>query len=150
MLYIFISLNLTVLYRHHLVTRPSPFSPPSSPTSAPDMLVPGPPIAPRLRTPVHLRLTTHRLSSQPESDRLHIAIPRRPNAETDHEGGGAELQEPPEKVGGEGAGVEGCGEEVEEVDGESEVGDEFGAGEEDEDWYYSRGGRVSTSFMPEQ
>ena len=81
---------------------------------------------------LHLLLTSRGLrTSETERDRLHFSVSTRPHTKTDHEECTGTLEEPPEKVCGKGAGVEGCSEGVEEVDREGEVRDEFGAREEE-------------------
>ena len=68
-----------------------------------------------------------------EEDGLELAVPAPPHAQGDAEGAGGGHGEPPHGVARQGAGVEGGEEEVEEVDREGEVGDEFTSGDEDDD-----------------
>lgn len=67
-----------------------------------------------------------------EEDGLQLAVAASPHAQADGGGGGGEHGEPPHGVAREGARVEACEEEVEEVGGEGEVGDEFAARDEDD------------------
>ncbi len=65
--------------------------------------------------------------------RAQLAVLARPDAEQGHDPRGGELEDPPEGVGGDGVGVERGEEEVDGVEGYGEVGDELGAGDEEED-----------------
>jgi hypothetical protein len=67
-----------------------------------------------------------------EEDGLQLAVAAPPHAQADGGGGGGEHGEPPHGVAREGARVEACEEQVEEVDCEGEVGDEFAARDEDD------------------
>lgn len=67
-----------------------------------------------------------------EEDGLQLAVAASPHAQADGGGGGGEHGEPPHGVAREGARVEACEEEVEEVGCEGEVGDEFAARDEDD------------------
>lgn len=67
----------------------------------------------------------------PETYRLQFAPLASPHAQEGHQGCTDALQTPPEPVSGNGVCVEGCCDEVNEVDGEGEVGDEFGARDEE-------------------
>ncbi len=58
----------------------------------------------------------------------------RPNAYTSHESSGGGLHQPPVHVRRYRAGVDRGDDEVEEVDGERKIRDEFTAGDEEEDW----------------
>lgn len=54
-----------------------------------------------------------------------------PDAEEDHETGTAELETPPEKLCGQFLGVESGDDEIDKVDGQGEVGNEFGSSDEE-------------------
>lgn len=67
-----------------------------------------------------------------EEDGLQLAVTASPHAQADGSGGGGDHGEPPHGVARKGARVEACEEEVEEVDCEGEVGNEFTARDEDD------------------
>lgn len=92
-------------------------------------------IAPGSRAPIAIRRAGRAGPEDPaaeEEDGLQLAVAASPHAQADGGGGGGEHGEPPHGVAREGARVEACEEEVEEVDCEGEVGDEFAARDEDD------------------
>ncbi|KAI9147678.1 hypothetical protein HJFPF1_12708 [Paramyrothecium foliicola] len=68
-----------------------------------------------------------------EENRLQLAVAAAPSAEANAEAGRGEHGQPPHGVAGDGAVVQRGDHEVEEVDSESEVGDELAAGDEGDD-----------------
>lgn len=97
--------------------------------------IPGLRMRPRRRISLLLLLLLR--GADPNGDGLELAPPTRPDAEDSHEGGAGELEAPPEPVGGNGMRVQRRREQVEEVDGEGKVGDEFGARDEEQEEYYT-------------
>lgn len=71
-------------------------------------------------------------SNTAEADGLQLAPLTSPHPHERHHRRAGTLQSPPEEIRGQRAGVDRCGDKVEEVDCESEVGDKFGAGYEEE------------------
>jgi len=72
-------------------------------------------------------------TAQTKTDRLQLAPLAGPDAQEGHERGAGGLQPPPEPVGGYGVRVERGDDEVDEVQRAGEVGDELGAGDEEEE-----------------
>jgi hypothetical protein len=96
--------------------------------------IPGLRMRPRRWTSLLLLLLR---GADPNGDGLELAPPTRPDAEDSHEGDAGELEAPPEPVGWNGMRVQRRREQVEEVDGEGKVGDEFGARDEEQEEYYT-------------
>jgi hypothetical protein len=79
----------------------------------------------RIRTAVGWLLRCCVGTAAAESYRLQLPVSAGPNAETDREGRARHLEAPPEEIGGKGTGVD-CGDdEMQKMDGKSEIRHEF-------------------------
>jgi hypothetical protein len=79
--------------------------------------------------------TSSSLFLPPKINRPQLAPLARPDAQAGHKRGAGGLQSPPEEVARDGVRVQRGDEEVDGVEGEGEVEDEFAARNEDEDEY---------------